>query len=342
MSHAVDVDNDLVWHPKHLLQEVTENVGTVPFAAQLTGRSQENVEKLLIPSWDEYVKWQADCLTYFMDSSKYDVIFSHIHNVDALGHKFWHFAKHRAEWDNDASFYQKAMDQVYEQTDRYIGRFLSYLDQGWTVIVTSDHGLITEENHPPILAEGSVSVPVMQELGFTVLKRDEEGRQLRQIDWEKTKAVAVRGGQIYINLKGRDATGIVEPADKYALEDEIISALYGYRDPHTGRRVVAVALRNKDAVLLGEGGPECGDITFFMEEGFNIIHMDSLSTQKGYWDTSVSPIFVAAGRGIKAGYKVDRHVRQVDIAPTIAALTGVRMPAQNEGSVIHQILTEEF
>ena len=102
------------------------------------------------------------------------------------------------------------------------------------------------------------------------------------------------------------------------------------------------ALRNKDAILLGMNGPECGDIIFLKEEGFNIIHMDSLSTQCGYFDTSVSPIFVAAGTGIKEGHLTKRVIRQVDVAPTIAALMGVRMPAQNEGSVAHQILAQEF
>lgn len=115
--------------------------------------------------------------------------------------------------------------------------------------------------------------------------------------------------------------------------------MYNYRDPRTGKRVVSLALRNKDAVILGVGGnEEFGDIIFFMDEGFNLIHMDSLPTYMGYFDTSVSPLFVAAGKGFKKGYYTNRHIRQVDLAPTLAALGGVRVPAQNEGSVIHQIL----
>ena len=134
----------------------------------------------------------------------------------------------------------------------------------------------------------------------------------------------------------------VEPAEQYDLETQIISDLYNYRDPKTGKRVVALAMRNKDAVILGMNGPECGDIVYFSEEGFNKIHADSLSTQQGCADTSVSPIFMAAGPGIKAGYKTDRVIRQVDVAPTLAVLGGVRLPAQNEGSIVHQILTETF
>lgn len=71
----------------------------------------------------------------------------------------------------------------------------------------------------------------MQELGFTELKKDENGNELREIDWEHTKAVAIRTNHIYINLKGRDKYGIVDPKDKYELEEEIMTALYGYRHP---------------------------------------------------------------------------------------------------------------
>ena len=37
-----------------------------------------------------------------------------------------------------------------------------------------------------------------------------------------------------------------------------------------------------------------------------------------------------------------RVIRQVDVAPTIAALLGMRMPAQCEGAPIYQILANEF
>lgn len=342
MSVAYDIKNDSVWHPKKLYQEIVDNFGYVPPTTMVSGKNPEHAEQLLVKVWDHYCQWQADCLNYLMDTERYQVILSHLHNVDLVGHQFWHYAKHFDDWGNDEAFYQGLIEYTYRQTDDYLGRFLEQLDKGWSVIITSDHGLITEENHPPVLTEGCVSVPVMQELGYTVLKQDANGEPLREIDWAKTRAVAIRGGHIYINLKGRNATGIVDPKDQYDLEAEIISDLYNYRDPRTGKRVVSIALRNKDAIVLGMGGPECGDILFFMEEGFNIIHMDSLSTQKGYFDTSVSPIFIAAGTGIKEGCQTKRVIRQVDVAPTIAALLGVRMPAQSEGSVAHQILAQEF
>ena len=59
-------------------------------------------------------------------------------------------------------------------------------------------------------------------------------------------------------------------------------------------------------------------------------------------NTSLSPIFVAAGAGIKAGYKTDRVIREVDVTPTIAAVLGLRMPAQCEGAPVYQILEDEY
>lgn len=48
-------------------------------------------------------------------------------------------------------------------------------------------------------------------------------------------------------------------------------------------------------------------------------------------DTSVSPIFIAAGKGIKKGFTTKRIIRQVDVAPTLAVLGGVRMPQRMRG-----------
>lgn len=50
-------------------------------------------------------------------------------------------------------------------------------------------------------------------------------------------------------------------------------------------------------------------------------------------------LFVAAG---KEGCKTNRVIKQIDVAPTLAVLGGVRMPRECEGAPVYQILTEEF
>ena len=95
-------------------------------------------------------------------------------------------------------------------------------------------------------------------------------------------------------------------------------------------------------LLLGQGGPDAGDIIAWHAEGYNFDHADCISTTLGENDTSVSPIFIAAGKGLKEGFRTDRIIRQIDFAATVAVLGGVRMPAQCEGAPVYQILADEY
>lgn len=341
MSKAFDISHDNLFHPRSLYQQVVENCGHVPPNPTFGGKQLDVINQIMLPTWDVLCQWQADALNYLIDTNGYQVVFSHIHNVDACGHMFWYYGKNRPIMNKmEEEGYQKAIEEVYLQTDRYLGRFLHYLDEGWTITIFSDHGLLTpEEEEKPLIGDAfGCNVGVLSELGYTVLKKDENGNPIKEIDWEKTRAVATRGGQIYINLKGKYPTGIVDPADKYELERQIIDDLYSYR--LNGKRVIAVAMRNKDAINLGTGGPECGDILYWLEEGVNRLHGDALPEVNGYFDTCVTPIFIAAGKGFKEGYECDRIIRQADMAPTLAYMLGVRMPKQCEGAVAYQILED--
>lgn len=343
ISNALDTTNDMLWSPKGLFGDVTSAVGPVPPVSLIGGEDAELVREVFLPSWAIYNDWQAAALNHLIEDDGYEVVFSHLHNVDCAGHQLWHLAHNLEPWKAcDEHVYQGFIEDVFRQTDDYFGHFLHLLDEGWTILVVSDHGLLVGEHVPPLIGEyGGLNVPVMERLGYTVMKKDADGNDLREVDWDRTRAVQVRSNYVYINLKGRNAHGIVDPADKYDLEDQIISDLYNYRDPETGRRVVGIAMRNKDARIIGANGPEAGDIFFSVEEGFNRLHGDSLTTAYGYFDTSVTPIFVAAGRGIRQGETTDRNVRQVDVAPTAAVLLGVRFPAQCEGAPLYQVFDEE-
>ena len=171
------------------------------------------------------------------------------------------------------------------------------------------------------------------------MKKDENGNDTAEVDFSKTKALAVRTSYIWINTKGRDKYGIVDPADKYDLEEQIIDDLYRYRDAD-GNRIIAMAFHNKDAEVIGLNGPYTGDIVYMNREHFVTEHGQGLSTYRGYYGTSVSPIFVACGNGVKHVENMKRIVRQVDVAPTVAALLGVPMPADCEGAPVYQMLED--
>ncbi len=347
VSMASHIEDDSVWHPKRIFREVADNVGySVPPSMQ--GRQDSLlITECMLDNWYAVADWQAAAIQHLIEAEDLDVVFSHFHSIDLEEHMFIKHLANRPFNRQPVEVAEKWMSDLYVQADYYLGKFLHLLDEGWTIMIFSDHGQVAAKHNLPLLVDiNGICTPVMEELGYTVLRRDADGNKIPEIDWTKTRAVMQRDGHIYLNIKGRnkhgDIDGIVDPADQYELEEQIITDLYGYKDPETGHRVVTVALRNKDAILLGQGGPEAGDICIWIAEGYNFDHADSLSTTYGENDTSVSPIFIAAGPGLKEGYETERVIRQVDFVPTIAVLAGVRMPEQCEGAPIYQIFAEEF
>ncbi len=342
ISAAMELNNDQVIHPKRLQKAIVENVGPFPPQSQMYVQDQD-LQQVMIEAWDYVVDWYLKCFDYFIENEGIEYIFSHLHSIDLIEHTFIRFMHGIGFNEYDTDVYAFWMERLYQQTDRYLGGLLHYLDEGWSIIITSDHAQVAPKFMPPAIGDMTgANTGLMKELGYTVLRKDEDGNEIAKIDWSKTRAIAVQGNDIFINLKGREPYGIVDPADQYELEEQIMTDLYGYRHPDTGKRVISLALRNRDAILLGYGGPTAGDICIWVAEGYNYDHCDGLSTLFGEGHTSLSPIFVAAGPGFKKGYSTDRVIRQVDVAPTICYLAGVRMPAQCEGAPVYQIIDAEI
>ncbi|MBQ2837681.1 MAG: alkaline phosphatase family protein [Peptococcaceae bacterium] len=337
-SNASDVDNSDCWYPRWIFDKVKAAAGPPSASSMSACQDYDMIIKCSGEQWNQCAQWQADAMIYMMENEGVEVVFSHFHGPDLSGHAYMKYLKNRDTSQHDESVIREWHANTYRWTDDYIGRFLPMIDKGWTVLLVSDHALICPEAEPNYICDNSgVNVGVMKELGFTVLKKDENGNEINEIDWSKTVAVQSATNTIHLNLKGRDRWGIVDPADKYEVEEQIITALYGYRDKKTGKRIVALALHEKDAVLLGMAG---GDIMMMIHEDYNFDHGESMSTAQGHNDTSVSPIFVAAGPGVKQNYKVKGFIREVDVAPTAAVLLGVDIPADCEGAPAYQIFTE--
>ncbi len=342
-SCAVNCDNSDCWYPRWIFDKIKANFGPPPATSMGAGQDPDLILKCGQEQWRQCAQWQAKSMQYMMDNEGVEVIFSHFHGPDMAGHAYMKYLKNRENSVYDESVVRAWHENTYTWSDEYIGSFLPYIDKGWTILLVSDHSLICpEHDHQELGENAAISVGVMKRLGYTVLKKDENGKEINEIDWDKTRAVQTRANSIYVNLKGRDKHGIVDPADKYELEEQIITDLYGYKDPKTGHRIVALALHNKDAVLLGLGGPDAADIIMMLHEDYNFDHGESLSTAWGHNDTSVGPIFVAAGPGVKRNYKIPGYVREVDVAPTAAVLLGVDIPADCEGAPAYQILTEKL
>jgi predicted AlkP superfamily phosphohydrolase/phosphomutase len=353
VSASMNIEADMMWHPRALYKEIVDNVGYPSPCSTLGFGDFELIYDCMHQCWEHVADFQADSLNYLMENNDYEVIFSHFHAPDLQKHMFIRDLAKGTE-NTTAEQYEFIMQEIYRQTDRYLGKFVHFLDKGWTLMVVSDHAQVCPKYGLRGLGDTGCNIQIMEELGYTVREvNPETGKKKRRMDWTKTTAVANREMHIYLNIKGRNQhtvkdaegneviiDGLIDPADQYEWEEKIITDLYNIKDKETGKRIIAWALRNKDAIALGLGGPDSGDIIYCMAEGYEHDHDDSMATALGECDTSAGPIFIAAGPGIKKGVYTERMIRQVDVAPTIASIMGMRMPAQCEGAPIYQIIED--
>ncbi len=351
VSASMNIAADMMWSPKSLYKEIVDNVGYPSPCSTLGFGDFELIYDCMHQCWQHVADFQADSLNYLMENDGYEVVFSHFHAPDLQKHMFIRNLKKGTE-NTTAEQYEFIMQAIYKQTDDYLGKFVHFLDEGWTLMVVSDHAQVCPKYGLRGLGDTGCNVTIMEELGYSVREvNPETGKKRKRMDWTKTRAVANREMHIYLNLKGRNQhevkdadgnvtviDGIVDPADQYELEEQIITDLYNIKDKESGKRIIAWALRNRDAIALGLGGPDSGDIIYCMAEGYEHDHDDSMATSLGECDTSAGPIFIGAGPGIKKGFYTDRMIRQVDVAPTIAELMDLRKPAQCEGAPIYQII----
>ncbi len=167
----------------------------------------------------------------------------------------------------------------------------------------------------------------------------------RNIDWPQTKAYGIgKVGMIYINLKGREPGGIVEPGREYeAVRDEIIAKLKKVIDPETGKPVT-IQVFKKEELYQGQYFESAPDILYIMEKYYqtNSIRYKSEWGQPAFSGWHVREgIFIAYGPDIRPGGEKLDGLRIYDIAPTILHMFGLAVPSDMDGRVLVEIFKED-
>lgn len=338
LSHTTDLDNLDYFYPKEMGAKLYDAVGpALQFASvDIRGDHKEN-DRIVFESYAvESNRWHAAAANWlFEEYPDWQLFYVHLHSIDNFQH--WFIQDVVPERCADYQYYRDLLDAVYTENDKFIGEMMKQLDGNTTIFVVSDHGCMPHDvgdEHPGIGSIGGITVKILEKIGYTSVYRDEKNQL--QIDWSKTKAVAKRSSYIYINLKGRDPEGIVEPEDYHQTVLDLISALYNYRDEH-GKRVIAHCFTRDEMEYLGMGGIHCGDILYQVVPTFNNDHANVFSTvHHAGW--SMQNLCIVGGAGIKKGGYIDRPVRITDIVPTICQLTDTKMSGNVEGGVIYQAL----
>ncbi|MEE0206890.1 MAG: hypothetical protein UEX93_08510 [Peptococcaceae bacterium] len=94
MSLAIDTENDDMFWPKSLHKQVIDIAGQIPTASMngANGKDSKYVESFSLNCWEHYCDWQAKVLLGLVHQNEYEVVYSHLHNVDCMGHGFWGLA----------------------------------------------------------------------------------------------------------------------------------------------------------------------------------------------------------------------------------------------------------
>lgn len=272
-------------------------------------------------------KYFEDAAVYLMKNKEWTLLMMHMHAPDWLYHhaippRKWDPHSDEYEGPEKAKYYEKIELEVYKIIDETIDKIIKAAGENVLTIIISDHGA---------RACGYEFSPVepLAKAGLLV-------RKGKSIDLYKSKAIPAHGPWIYVNLKGRYTHGVVEPSEYEEVQEQIIEALYSYVDPKTNKRPVILALKKKDARLLGLYGDRIGDVVYALRDDYGKLHGQLPTCEYGIG--SLKGLLIMAGPGIKKGYVLKRTVHATDIVPTVCYLLDLPVPKNAEGGIIYQAL----
>ncbi|MBZ0168036.1 MAG: alkaline phosphatase family protein [Kofleriaceae bacterium] len=163
--------------------------------------------------------------------------------VDRIHHGFWSFMDPAHRSYQKGNPFEHAIREYYRYLDGEVGAILDLLPHDTVVLVVSDHGAKR-------LDGGICFNEWLIQQGYLTLK-DYPDRLTPidkvQIDWTRTKAWGDGGyyGRLFLNVKGREPQGLVDPADYEQVRSRLIEQIAQMRD-HQGNPLGSRAYRPQE------------------------------------------------------------------------------------------------
>lgn len=159
-------------------------------------------EKML---WHELGRLDRGLLAFVFDTT------------DRIQHVFWNSPRR-----------DEVIDGYYRRMDAILSRVLEGAGSDTALIVLSDHGFSAFQRAVHLNSW-------LIENGFMALKSaDRKASLFRNVDWPRTAAYALGFSSIYLNLRGREGSGTVDPAEAPALKRRIADKLANLHDESVG------------------------------------------------------------------------------------------------------------
>ncbi|HXH50116.1 MAG TPA: alkaline phosphatase family protein [Terriglobia bacterium] len=272
--------------------------------------------------------------------------------TDSVQHMFFRLIdpQHPRYDPEEARKYGDAILQAYEHMDEIVGEVLKTMKPGATLIIVSDHGFHTWRwgfnTNTWLVQNGYMTLknPNAGEKNYRLEDLFGQGSFFPNVDWSRTRAYALGLGQVYLNERGREANGIVNPGPEADhLLHEIQQKLLAYSDPDNGQPVLQDVYLSKD-IDHGPYMKDAPDLQLNFQIGYRTSWQTALgaipsgivvaNTRK--WsgdhcasDPSDTPGIFLCNRTVDAS-----QPSILDIAPTVLKILGAAPPAQLDGRVL--------
>ena len=291
------------------------------FLAQAYG-NHEDRERMLFDALEKTPKGLCACV---------------FDTTDRVQHMFWRYLDddHPAARGVPRGERPQVIQDLYRRVDTLIGKVMQQVDDETLLLIVSDHGF--KSFNRCVNLNGW-----LYQNGYLTLKPGvtESRDWFEDVDWSRTRAYTMGLNGLYLNVKGRERYGIVEPgAAEEALKDELRTKLNGLADPSSGK-VGITGVFDCDAVYAGPYVDNAPDLLVGYGDGYraswdsvtgrvtSVIFEDNVKAWSG--DHCIDPRLVPGV--LFSNQKIaDEKTAIVDVAPTILKLFGLRQPNHMDG-----------
>lgn len=228
-------------------------------------KDAELSDRAFLADIEHILTWRERLLTDALQDDSWKVLFHFFGEPDRVCHMLMrHMDEKHPQYDaqladEEMSFFGKPVKMrdaglaTYQQMDKVVGEMLDrWLKPEDVLLIVSDHGFDSFRRQVDLNAwmvrEGFMAVENRDRLGNAKTAQDmaSASSYLQWVDWGKSSAYSLAIGKIYLNLRGRDPEGIVDPAQQDELLKQITDRLYELTDPDTGEKVVRRVYRKEE------------------------------------------------------------------------------------------------
>ena len=293
---------------------------------------------------DEYLR-QAEIVLeerlamfdYAVDDYTDGLLFFYFSSGDLQSHMFWwnpeEQPKHPTRDEAEAAYYFGHIQKLYQRLDQVVGDLMDRFGSQATLFVMSDHGFANFGRQFNLNSWLRL---------FDYLGPPECKSLLQDVDWSRTRAYGLGINGLYLNLKGRERDGIVEPGEEAeTLLAKLKAELEAVTDVN-GERVIRSVYR-ADQVYSGNATALAPDLIVGYSRGYRASWETCLgdltdeiildNTEAWSADHCADALEVPGVLFSNRPYRANSP-SLIDVAPSILAEFGLKTPATMSGKSI--------